>query len=143
MADQMQTRGSARYEHEVHSFVKACSATQDTSAWSEELRKFSASIEELRQQLAEAQSEVERLRAHNSAAQLELNIMRRMFVVLSQLHLADGEYNAMAIVHDVLTNFIGTEDFACVMFGAASHRLMFSMGVSDARVYALVGGPGS
>lgn len=143
MPDQMHTRGSARYEHEVQSFAKLQSAKHDTSAWSEEVRKFSTSIEEMRQQLADAHSEIERLRAHHVAAQLELNIMRRMFVVLSQLHLADGDYNAMAIVHDVLTNFVGTEEFACVLFGVTAHHVEFSMGVNDARVHTLVGCPGS
>src|SRR5437763_2063152 len=104
MADHTRMPESSSYE--VQSYASAPSLKQDKSGpWADQMRNFSSSFEQMRQEVADAHAEMERLRTLNAAGQLDLNIMRRMFVVLSQLHLADNEYNAMAIVHDVLTNF--------------------------------------
>jgi hypothetical protein len=132
-------------QHHLESHLRSSKVDRANSynGWFDEVRKFSVAMEAMRQELSASHAESERLRGLAISSELELHIMRRMFVVLSQLHLAASATEATAVVHDVLTNFIGTEQFACVLFGERAHRNVISMGVTEARVSSVVGDPGS
>ena len=118
-------------------------APEQYIGWLDELRKCTSSIDEMQQQIAVLEAEREQQRQLRAAAELELALVRRVVVVLSQLNLARTQQEAIAVVHDVLTNLIGTEQFACVMFCDTAHRTFCSMGVSDAVVRSVVGCVGS
>lgn len=60
----------------------------------------------------------------------------RRFVALSQMKLARTRQEAITTVKDILANFIGTEQFACIIFRDHRRRLecLFSMGVNDRQI---------
>jgi hypothetical protein len=63
----------------------------------------------------------------------------RLFVALSQMNLASTQQEAITTVTEILTNFIGTEQFACLTFRKDRTQLecLFSMGVDEDRIAAL------
>lgn len=63
----------------------------------------------------------------------------RLFVALSQMTLASTQQEAITTVTEILTNFIGTEQFACLRFRKDRKQLecLFSMGIDSGRIAAL------
>ncbi len=93
-------------------------------------------IKQLQQQLAELQ---DKKRALIVKADDEFIRSSRLFVALAQMNLASTQQEAISTVTEILTNFIGTEQFACLTFRKDRRQLecLFSMGVDDDRIAAL------
>ena len=96
-----------------------------------------AHIRELQQQHLAVLRDKDRglsVNAHNG-----LNHASRLFVAFSQMILASTQQEAITTVKEILANFIGTEQFACLRFRKDRKQLecLFSMGVDDDRVAAL------
>ena len=97
---------------------------------------FHTHTHRLQQRLAELQGKKFEpdVKAHD-----ELIHTSRLFVALSQMNLATTQQEAITTVTEILTNFIGTEQFACLTFREDRQKLkcLFSMGVDDSRIAAL------
>jgi len=95
-----------------------------------------AHTKRLQQRLAELQGQQcePDVKAHD-----EFIHTSRLFVALSQMNLASTRQEAITTVTEILTNFIGTEQFACLTFRDDRKKLkcLFSMGVDDDRIAAL------
>jgi hypothetical protein len=90
----------------------------------------------LQQRLAELQGKKceSSLKAHEGFIHTS-----RLFVALSQMNLASTQEEAITTITEILTNFIGTEQFACLTFREDQRQLecLFSMGVDEDRIAAL------
>ena len=98
--------------------------------------KVRAILERLQREISELRAQRRGLRTN---AEEELVLASRQFLSLSQMKGASTRQEAIATVKDILTNFIGTEQFACLMFqkGQPRSECLFSMGVGDDQLASL------
>lgn len=93
--------------------------------------------------LERLQRKVSELRVQRSGIRTNVDekfvLASRQFLSLSQMKGASTRQEAIATVKDILTNFIGTEQFACLLFqkGQTGPNCLFSMGVGDDQLASL------
>jgi hypothetical protein len=111
---------------------------------SQELRRQSADALELRKELAALQAENGRLLEQLLHAQEENSISTKMLAAIAQLNLSSSRDQAIATIQEIVTNLVGSEQFALFELDTENSvlRLASSLGVVPPRVPALPLGSG-
>ena len=90
-------------------------------------------IPELKAEIVSLQEQNHQLRKVRAEAEEQFVLASRLFVALSRMNLAHNRQEAITTLTEILTNLIGTEQFACIAFHKHSGQLacLFSMGVEN------------